>query len=377
MTRPALAALLLVVLAAAGCGIAGNPKIEAPVAVYVSLPLTGPRGIDGREAADGARLALEEAQGKAGSLEVRAHFLDDAKGKPWDPVAVGANARTAVQDHTTAAYIGELDSEPTRASAPITNQAGIVQVSPGAGAVDLTAPGGRLPGLARTATGPPATSSFARTVPSDDVVVDAAAAWASELGVTRAAVISDGLALPEPGRERVQIGRRPSTGSGSAPASRRRRWLWRRAARSAPSIEPGTARLVVYGKATQVLELSAELDPKLLPDKEFDTRFAQRFHRNPGPYAAYGYEAMALVLQAIARRRNATPPRSATTSATRVIGAHRDGTVLGSYSITSEGDTTECMIQRYRIARAGAVVPGIATPNVPFRVPLGAPCPPQ
>jgi hypothetical protein len=45
-----------------------------------------------------------------------------------------------------------------------------------------------------------------------------------------------------------------------------------------------------------------------------------------------------------------------------VIGAHRDGTVLGSYSITSEGDTTECMIQRYRIAGATAQ-------------PLAAPCP--
>jgi hypothetical protein len=50
-----------------------------------------------------------------------------------------------------------------------------------------------------------------------------------------------------------------------------------------------------------------------------------------------------------------------------VIGAHRDDTVLGSYSITSEGDTTECMIQRYRL-----------TPKARFpRLPLGAPCPPE
>ena len=93
----------------------GGAKIEAPVAVYVSLPLTGPRGVDGRDAADGARLALEQAHGRAGSLEVRADFLT-TPGQAWDAVAVGANARTAAQDHTTAAYIGELDSEPTRAS---------------------------------------------------------------------------------------------------------------------------------------------------------------------------------------------------------------------------------------------------------------------
>jgi hypothetical protein len=47
-----------------------------------------------------------------------------------------------------------------------------------------------------------------------------------------------------------------------------------------------------------------------------------------------------------------------------VIGAHRDGTVLGSYSITSDGNSTECMIQRYRVEGAQ-------------RVPLAAPCPPR
>src|SRR4051812_28327227 len=138
MPRLALAALLLAV-AIAGCGIAGTAKVEAPVTVYVSLPLTGPHGPLGQDAADGVRLALEEAQGKAGSIPVRATYLDDAKGKIWDPVAVGANARQAVQDSSAAGYIGELDSEPTRASMPITNDAGIAQVSPGAGAVDLTA----------------------------------------------------------------------------------------------------------------------------------------------------------------------------------------------------------------------------------------------
>jgi hypothetical protein len=45
-----------------------------------------------------------------------------------------------------------------------------------------------------------------------------------------------------------------------------------------------------------------------------------------------------------------------------VFGAHRDGTVLGSYAITDDGDTSECLIQRYRVEGA-------------TRVPLGAPCP--
>jgi hypothetical protein len=58
-----------------------------------------------------------------------------------------------------------------------------------------------------------------------------------------------------------------------------------------------------------------------------------------------------------------------------VIGAHRDDTVLGSYSITSEGDTTECMIQRYRIDRAGTIAAGTGRPSAEVLVPLAAPCP--
>jgi branched-chain amino acid transport system substrate-binding protein len=348
MPRLALAALLLG-LAATGCGIAGSATIEAPVTVYVSLPLTGARADAGRDAADGARLALEQAGGRAGSTEVRARFLDDAKGRAWDPVAVGANARQAVQDSSAAAYIGELDSEPTRASAPITNDAGVVQVSPGAGAVDLTAPAAGYPDSPDRYR-PSGSVNFARTVPSDELVVGAAAELASELGATRAEVASDGSAFQDLAADEfrsaaaehgVQVVRGSTAASGSA-----------------ARYELTVQRLTVDGEP---YELSAELDPKLLPDKRFDARFTKRFRRAPGPYAAYGYEAMALVLQSIG---GAGTDASSFRDNVRegVFGAHRDGTVLGSYAITDDGDTTECMIQRYRV-------------RGPTRVPLGAPCP--
>jgi branched-chain amino acid transport system substrate-binding protein len=359
MARRALAALLFS-LAVAGCGVAGSATIEAPVTVYVSLPLTGARAPDGRDAADGARLALERASGKAGAIEVRARYLDDAKGGSWDPVAVGANARQAVQDSSAAAYIGELDSEPTRASVPITNDAGLVQVSPGAGAVDLTGPAAGYPDSPDRYR-PSGSPNFARTVPGDDVVVDAAANWAAELGAKQAVATSDGSAFQDLAAAefasaasghgiQVQPGRPPGKVAVTAGAGQRAVY------------EPGPQRLSIYGSSPMSLRLSAELDPKLLPDKQFDNVFAMRFHRNPGPYAAYGFEAMNLVLHAIG---GAGTDASSFRDNVRngVFGAHLDGTVLGSYAITSEGDTTECMIQRYRLQGSA-------------RVPLGAPCPP-
>jgi hypothetical protein len=278
------------------------------VRVYVSLPLTGPRAAQGTDAADGARLALEQAGGEAGTLEVEASFLDDARGAPWDPVAVGANARSAAQDSSAVAYIGELDSEPTRASVPITNDAGIVQISPTAGAVDLTR---AVDGIADSPDRyqPSGSPDFARIVPADDVVAAAAAAWAGELG--GAEVVVD-------------------FGEG----------------------RPGAEHAV-----------AAELDPASLPDRGFARLFRERFDRDPGPYAAYGYEAMAFALQAIgAASTNSDQFRTEVRDG--VIGGERRESVLGPYSITDEGDSTVCMVQRYRVSDARLL-------------PLAAPCPPN
>jgi ABC-type branched-subunit amino acid transport system substrate-binding protein len=291
------------------------------VKIYVSLPLTGPRAAEGNDAADGARLALEQADGVAGTLEVEASFLDDAKGAPWDPVAVGANARSAAQDSSAVAYIGELDSQPTRASVPITNDAGIVQISPAAGAVDLT----------RTVQGvpespdryqPSGTPTFARIVPADDVVGAAAAAWGSELAGAEV-VIDYGDGPP-----------------GAAHAV---------AAELAPDRLPTTK---TGGSSASPAE----------PPRAFTRLFRDRFDREPGPYAAYGYEAMAFALQAIGAA-NTNSDQFRTEVRDGVIGGERRESVLGPYSITDEGDSTVCMVQRYLI-RSGR---GQA---------LDAPCPP-
>jgi branched-chain amino acid transport system substrate-binding protein len=343
--------VLLAALALAGCGVSGGATIDAPVNVYVSLPLTGPRGADGRDAADGARLALEQAQGKAGSTQVHAIFLDDAKGRPWDPVTVGANARRAVQDSSAAAYIGDLDSEPTRASMPITNDAGLVQISPGAGAVDLTRPAAGYPdapGRYQRSGSP----NFARPVPADDLVVDAAVAWAADLGARTAAVSSNGtpfenLARSEFARAADERGVRVVDDPKQADVT----------------YDPGTGRLTVVRPSPQTLAVSAEFAPQKLPGKQFAGQFRDRFHRDPGPDAAYGYESMELALQAIGGAGTAAGQfRDAVRNG--VLGAERDNSVLGIYSITSDGDSTECMIQRYRISGG-------------TQVPEATPCPPR
>ncbi len=313
--------------------------------------MTGPRSADGRAAADGARLALEQAGDRAGDLEVRAEFLDDAEGKPWDPVAVAANARTATEDSSAAAYIGELDSQPTRASASITNDAGLVQVSPGAGGVDLTRPAEGYPDSPDRYR-PSGEASFARIVPADDEQVRALADWASELDARTLSAVSDGspygdLMVAEftAAAEEAGLQVPPEAAAVDLAFS---------AGQKADGLElrgPG----VLY-------ETSAALDPAKLPDKEFISEFQDRFDRPPGPYAAYGYEAMQIVLDAIADGSD-SGDQFRDSVRDGVLGVQRSESALGPYSITDEGDSTVCMIQRYRV-------------EGDRRAPLDAPCPP-
>ncbi|HET8975215.1 MAG TPA: ABC transporter substrate-binding protein [Solirubrobacterales bacterium] len=333
----------------AGCGQNGGEAVDGPVSVYVSLPLTGPRAAEGRDAADGAQLALEQAGGEAGGLEVQARVLDDARGGPWSPVAVGENARAAAQDSSTAAYIGELDSQPTRTSLPITNDAEILQISPGAGAVDLSAPAEGYPdspGRYR----PSGETSFARVVPGDDDVAAAAAELAIDLGMRRVAVATGDDAY---GRLVAQEFEAAAADVGievEAP---------RRASRAAALLRAeADGDLVLEATAPGGTDhvVAAPLAPSNLPAAEFAGEFEQRFGRPPGPHAAYGYEAMGLALQGIEAAAGGDEKfRTGVTNA--VLGAERPNSVLGTYSIGGDGETTLCALQPYSL-EGGRSVPG-------------------
>jgi len=84
-------------------------------------------------------------------------------------------------------------------------------------------------------------------------------------------------------------------------------------------------------------------------------RFKEKYGREPGPWAAYGYEAMASVLAAIDR---ADDPLSRTSVITAYFDGTQRDTVLGTYTITDEGETTLSEpIAAYRVTADGRVIP--------------------
>ena len=117
----AVAAVAISGCAASGGGVAS----DAPLAVYLSVPLSGPDASRGEAIAAGAKRALADAGGKAGSHPIELQVLDDGGGTP---VGAGVNARTANEDASTIAYIGDLDEPATQTSLPITDLANIPQI---------------------------------------------------------------------------------------------------------------------------------------------------------------------------------------------------------------------------------------------------------
>jgi branched-chain amino acid transport system substrate-binding protein len=101
--------------------------------------------------------------------------------------------------------------------------------------------------------------------------------------------------------------------------------------------------------ASPALVTSAAQDPSQLPPsgQRFLRAFRDRYHRAPGRYAAYGYEAMAVVLDSIRRAGDSGDDRDSVVSAFFDT-THRHS-ILGTYSIDDVGDTTLNELAGYRV----------------------------
>lgn len=372
----ACAAVAAAALAGCSPGESGGAGEGDTLTVYLSSPLRGPSAPHGRAIRDGARLALEDADGRAGEVEIDAVFLDDTRGGRWSSAVVAENAREATSDSTAIAYIGEFESGATRVSLPITNEARLLQVSPGSTALDLVSP---FPGSDEVPEEvlPSGERTFGRVIPDDEAQAAAGAAWAKRLGVIRALVYSRakfgdtvaeefseeaeslGVSIERPGgpgallraaKSRPDLVYHGGAGHGSP-------FLTGVARRAPSALLMGTDALLLdpafmrdAESIESLLRLTASAqDPAQLPPPEgpeFVRRYRDEYGRGPDPYAAYGYEAMAVVLDSIERAEGGI-------DRTAVIDAFLDTTdrssVLGTYSIDEVGDTTLDRLAGYRV----------------------------
>ena len=350
--RATVAACAVLALADCSPGDVDDEAQGGTLTVYVSAPLRGESGEEGRAIVNGAKLALADAGGEAGGLDVEAVYMDNTSGRDsgarWDPVVVADNARRAAQDSTAIAYIGELESGATRTSLPITNEALMLQVSAGSTAVDLvreSPASDDVPELVQ----PTGNRTFGRVIPDDEKQAAAGAVWADELGFDRARVLRSpgdfsrvvgdefaeeaealGIALEPGGLDYVTAEALAFPGGDRDDGD-----------------HMATDALFDAGVDGLHLTSSAQ-DPEQLPPagQEFVRAYEREFGEPPDRYAAYGYEAMAVVLDSIERSVDARD-RSGVIDAFFAT-TNRDS-VLGTYSIDEVGDSTLDAISGYRV----------------------------
>jgi branched-chain amino acid transport system substrate-binding protein len=305
--------------------------------VYASLPLSGPAARLGRDLLRGARLALERS-----GADVELVALDSF-GEDRDEQAA-ANARRAVDDPASVAYLGDFHSSQVLETAPILGEAGLLGVAPVATFAELRGP------------------TLVRLMPHDGVGAKAIADWLVAVAVEELLIIHDhdadygvavGAMCDAAARERgLTVRTRPIwdhdepwredvgdagavlyvgvCGSG-APG------LWR-------DLHEHNPRMWLLGSEGVANEW---LTQKMSPGAAERTRF---FVAHRGPFALYGYEAMCLILDAIAAGGD---DRASVTRAARTT-KDRDS-ILGRYSIDEDGHTTTTAYGRLAVVD-GALV---------------------
>jgi branched-chain amino acid transport system substrate-binding protein len=362
--RPALLSALFAAVGAAffgGCDGGDDEATGGTRTIYVSVPLHGESAQEGRANVNGAKLALADSGGEAGGIDVEAIYVDDTSGEGrrarWDPVIVADNARRAAQDSSAIAYIGELESGATRTSLPITNEAMMLHVSPGSTAVDLVeeAPGSDdVPEL----TQPTGERTFGRVIPDDEVQAAAGAKWARALGYERVAADSRGGEFGKTVTEEfleeaealgLSVARRGElTYIGGEPEEvvvPLERYL---PEEDLMFTDAFLSPFVRYSALEGDRITSAAQDPEQLPPagQEFVRGYEREFGERPDRYAAYGYEAMAVVLDSIER---AAEPDDRSDVIDAFFATEDRESVLGTYSIDELGNTTLDAISGYRV----------------------------
>ena len=174
-------------------GVSGaSSTIGNQLTIYSSLPLQGPSGPNSQQIVDGEKLALSEAGGRIGPFKISYLSMDDSNTTTgeWNPGVTATNAKTAAEDTTTIAYLGDYNSGASAVSLPLINASGILQVSPSSPYVGLTSsldagqdePERFYPSGKRT---------FGRLQPGDPAQAEAQVRLMRGLGVKRLYVLDD------------------------------------------------------------------------------------------------------------------------------------------------------------------------------------------
>ena len=129
-----LAGLAVLGLAVMSPGSGGLQPVNAAagkvVKIGVDLPMSGGEAPNGAPTNNGILLAIDEANKAGGMYQFEEVLKDDAVNGVHDPAQGAKNAQELIADPAVVGMVGNFNSNVGKASIPITNDAGLVQISP-------------------------------------------------------------------------------------------------------------------------------------------------------------------------------------------------------------------------------------------------------
>ena len=389
--RAPLAGALLTVLAfgVAACGSdnkssgGGSTASGTTLTIYSSLPLQGTSRGQSQAVINGEKLALDDVGGKVGNFNIKYVSLDDSTAQnpgTADEGKTAQNARQAVRDKSTIVYLGEFNSGGTKVSLPILNKANIPQISPSNTYIGLTTnePGSE-PGEPQKYY-PTGKRTYARVVPRDKIQGAALVTTMKEDGCKTVSLWNDkstyGAGLARNVKQSAQaagltIENEQGTDK-NAPNYRSIAskvtsdcFLWagvtgENGVQVFKDVAAANKTVKMYGPdgvsepafadpkqggvptavGARIKTTVATLGVKDLPGAApILAKYKTKYNTTVvAPYGIYGYETMALALDAIKRAGAQGNNRDAVLKA---LFATKDRqSVLGSYSIDANGDTS-------------------------------------
>ena len=388
----ALAAALGIVLGSLGAPV---PAAAANVVkIGVDLPVSGADATNGIPTRNGVILAVEQANAKPlpAGLKFEMSALDDAVQGVHDPAQGAQNVKTFIADSAVLGMVGPFNSNVAKAEIPLTNDAGLVQISPSNTNTGLT----KGDDAKKLRTSHPDVNTYFRVCTTDDRQGAAAATFARKLGLKKAFIIDDnetyGKGLADVfeasfakqggavlGHEHITKGQQDfkalltkvhstspdmiffggTTASGGGLV---RKQMADVGMRDIKYVGGDGISDEEYVKETADMAnnsyytVAAPETSKLPSAKAFVEAYHKRFGSNPGPYSANAYSAAQIIIAAVLKGIKENGGKLPTRLEVRqnVAATQNFETPIGKIGFDRNGDTTAPILSFYAIKNGKA-----------------------
>jgi hypothetical protein len=375
----------LAALAIAGCGTSSSSSSASTAVTVTGRTLTifvsEPHDIASNPAAldvvDAEKLAFAAGHGQVHDFKLQLQTDSAAQ--------LSDNARAAIIDPSTIAYMGEIEPGTSDQTVGITNALDVLQVSPTDNALELSTSTPAVSGGPKSFFESWSTygRTFARLVPSGSEEARAQVAEMRALGISSVYVASDssdyGRALADAVAADahgagITVTHSPAAAgaifyAAQTPATAAR--YFNRVGAQAPSAKLFGPSSLNFGSFASLL--SPTVAPRVyvsipgyLPKdltaagRAYLAAFRLAYHHSPNVEAIFGYAAMSALLHVLAREGAAANDRTADVK--EFLAQRNASSLLGSYSIDSAGNSNLNAFVFARV-RGGRLVPFAAAPQ--------------